>query len=135
MVPKSCNKAALNMIWKRKGSEQDINVYRPVALTVIFRKILGKILKPRIEETVPRLDVAWGGFRQDRLSLDLVSSLDTILKEQIRKKQPCFQAFLDNNGAYDSVDREMLWRKCELENIVGPRLRLLKSIFDCAEVR
>ena len=134
MVPESWNKAALNMLWKNKGSDQDINMYRPIALTVIFRKILEKILKPRIEETMLPLDVAQGGFRQDRSSLDLVFALDTILKEQIRKKQPCFQAFLDIKGAYDSVNREMLWRKCELKNIVGPRLRLLKSMFDHSEV-
>ena len=134
MVPQIWNKAALNMIWKNKGSEQDISTYRPIALTVIFRKILEKILKPRIEETMQPLDVAQGGFRQGRSSLDLVFALDSILKEQNRKKQPCFQAFLDIKGAYDSVNREILWRKCELKNIGGPRLRLIKSMFDHAEV-
>lgn len=134
MVPEIWNKAALNMIWKNKGSDQDINMYRPIALTVILRKILEKVLKPRIEHTMLPLDVAQGGFRQGRSSLDLVFALDSIIKEQIKKKQPCFQAFLDIKGAYDSVYREMLWKKCEQKNIVGPRLRLLKGLFDHTEV-
>ena len=134
MVPEVWNKAALNMIWKNKGSEQDISTYRPIALTVIFRKILEKILKSRIEENMRPLDVAQGGFRKGRSSLDLVFALDSILKEQIRKKQPCFQAFLDIKGAYDSVNREILWKKCEQKDIRGPKLKLLKSMFDHAEV-
>lgn len=134
MVPEVWNKAALNMIWKNKGSEQDISTYRPIALTVIFRKMLEKILKSRIEENMRPLDVAQGGFRKGRSSLDLVFALDSILKEQIRKKQPCFQAFLDIKGAYDFVNREILWKKCEQKDIRGPKLKLLKSIFDHAEV-
>ena len=134
MVPEVWNKAALNMIWKNKGSDQDISTYRPIALTVLFRKILEKVLKPRIEDSMLPLDVAQGGFRQGRSSLDLVFALDSILKEQIRKKQPCFQAFLDIKGAYDSVDRDMLWKKCKQKNIVGQRLKLLRTMFDRAEV-
>ena len=119
---------------EKKGSDQDINTYRPIALTVLFRKILEKILKPRIENSMLPLDIAQGGFRQGRSSLDLVFTLDSIVKEQIRKKQPCFQVFLDIKGAYDSVDREILWRKCEQKNIVGPRLKLLKFMFNHTEV-
>ena len=63
MVPEVWNKAALNMIWKNKGSDQDISTYRPIALTVLFRKVLEKVLKPRIEDPMLPLDVAQGGFR------------------------------------------------------------------------
>lgn len=86
VVHGSWSKAALNIILKIKSLSRDINTYRLTALTVVFRKILEKILKSGIEEIMLPLDMAQGGFRRGRLPLDLVFSLDTILKERIRKK-------------------------------------------------
>ena len=34
----------MHLIWKQKGRRDDGEMYRPIALTLVFRKILEKIL-------------------------------------------------------------------------------------------
>lgn len=58
IIPEVRNKAALNTIREDKGSNQGICAYRPIALAVLFRRILKKILNPRIEGLILPLDVA-----------------------------------------------------------------------------
>ena len=84
-----------------------------IALTLVFRKILEKALLSDIHWGVGELDEAQGGFRKKRSTLDLALALDTIVKEHSRKGRPCRRTFLDTKGAYDSVDRSLLWPKCE----------------------
>ena len=44
------------------------------------------------------------------------------------------QSFLDIKGAYDSVDRSLLWPKCENMDRDGDLIRLLKSPPDHVKV-
>ena len=105
-------------------------MYRPIALTLVFRKILEKILLSDIHGRLGDLDEAQGGFRKKRSALDLTPALDTVVKEYGRRGKPCYQAFLDIKGVYDSVDRSILWPKCEKMGWDGDLIRLLKSLFD-----
>ena len=78
-------------------------MHRPIALTPVFRKILEKVLLSDIHGRLGDLDKAQGGVRKKRSTLDLALALDTIVKEHGRRGKPCYQAFLDIKGAYDSL--------------------------------
>lgn len=60
---------------------------RPIELMVLFRKMLEKILKPKIDGSMLSLDTNQGGFRLGMSPLDLVFVLNSMLREQKRKKQ------------------------------------------------
>ena len=63
----------------------------------------------------------------------MILLFDMIIKEQCRKKRECWQDFLDIKGAYDTVNRDLLWKRCSRIGIKGGLLTLLKCLFDCAE--
>lgn len=87
-----------------------------------------------IQKDIKPLNEAKGGFRQNRFALDQIFVLHIIIEEQIIKKQPCYQAFLDIKRTYDSVQRDILWTKWEYKNIVGQKPKLLESMSDRTEV-
>ena len=104
------------------------------ALTLVFRKIPEKVLLSDIYGRLRDLDEAQDGLRKERYTLKLTLTLDTIVKEHGRRGKPCYQAFFDIKGAYDSVDRSLLWPKCEKMGWDGDLIRLLKSLFNHVKV-
>lgn len=59
MAPEVWNKAALNMMCKIKGSDQDISTCRPIVLTILLGKMLEKILKRQIRENNNAFKHSW----------------------------------------------------------------------------
>ena len=134
LIPSDWNVAALQLIWKAKGRRDDVDKYRPIALTSVFRKVLEKTIVVRLQGFGDGLDVAQGGFRKDKSTYDLILALDMIIKDRHRKKKPSWQAFLDIRGAYDSVNRDLLWKRCSRVRIKGGILSLLRCLFDAVSV-
>ena len=97
---------------KGKGRRDDIETYRCIALTSISRKVLEKTAMEQLQHFDTRLDIAQGGFRRGKNTYDLVLALDMIVRDCNRKKKSCWQAFLDIKGAYDTVNRDLLWQRC-----------------------
>lgn len=114
----------------KKGSKTDPGNFRPISLTSIFRKLFEKCLYPNLLEESPPLDIAQGGFRESRSSLDQVECLVEICTI-LRRNRDCFPtlAFLDIKSAYDTVDRSYVWNA--LEPYLSPALLgVLQNLFD-----
>lgn len=134
LVPSDWNAAALQLIWKAKGRRDNVEMYRPIALTSIFRKVLEKSMMPMLHKLEGSLDIAQGGFRKGSSTYDMILALDMIIRDNSRKKRPTWQAFLDIKGAYDTVNRDILWQRCRSLGIEGGVYNLLRSLFNCASV-
>ena len=130
LVPSDWNVAALQLIWKAKGRRDDVDKYRPIALTSIFRKVLEKTMMVRLQAIGEGLDIAQGGFRKGKSTYDLILALDMIIRDRQRKGNPSWIAFLDIKGAYDTVNRDILWSRCRRMGIKGGDLNLLRCLFD-----
>jgi hypothetical protein len=68
-TPKNWRIAEIILIHK-KGSPSEPTNYPPISLTSTFRKILEHCLKQPMQLQAPQLDIAQGGFRCSRCSLD-----------------------------------------------------------------
>ncbi|EIE76949.1 hypothetical protein RO3G_01653 [Rhizopus delemar RA 99-880] len=93
-------------------------------LTSTFRKLFEKCLYPSLLEQSPTLDIAQGGFRESRSSLDEVQCLIEICSI-LRRNHNSFPtlAFLDIKSAYDTVDRSYVWLTGVLQgSILSPFL-------------
>ena len=66
----------------------------------------------RLQAIGDDLDAAQGGFRKGKSTHDLILALDVIVKDRHRKREPSWQSFLDIRGAYDSANRDLLWKRC-----------------------
>ncbi|CAO3594863.1 unnamed protein product [Absidia cylindrospora] len=114
----------------KKGDPSDPANFRPISLTSVFRKILEKCLTKPLRDCTPAFDIAQGGFRPQRSTLDQVLCLTELCRLHLRHhKQPPVLAFLDIKSAYDTVDRQIIW------NALAPTtppslLRLLQHLFD-----
>lgn len=97
----------------------------------MFRKILESCLQDCLKEAGPEIDIAQGGFRHQRSSLDQVLCLTEICK--VLKKHYATHptlVFLDIKSAYDTVDCQHVWRTLNSTTNNKPLIGLLQSLFD-----
>ncbi|KAG0848494.1 hypothetical protein G6F17_011601 [Rhizopus arrhizus] len=114
----------------KKGAASDPANFRPISLTSTFRKILEKCIASDLELESPPLDIAQGGFRRSRSTLDQALCLVetcSILRQHHRITPTL--AFLDIKSAYDTVDRDHIWQTPQ-PSVSPPLLALLRNLFD-----
>ncbi|KAG1137016.1 hypothetical protein G6F38_011621 [Rhizopus arrhizus] len=123
----------LNWAWSY-GSPSDPGNYRPISLTTIFRKILERCIQHTLRSEGPPLDIAQGVFREPRSALDqatCLSEICQILRSQFRITPVL--AFLDIKSAYDTVNRNFIWKTLS-QYISPPLLGLLRNLFDDVQI-
>ena len=62
---------------------------------------------------------------------DHLSSLTNIIKTKIKKKLSTFTAFIDFRKAYDTVNRNVLWKKLCNVGVNGKMFKAIKSLYSC----
>jgi hypothetical protein len=80
----------------------------------------------------PKLDVAQGGFRTRRSALDQALCLHDLIQDYFHQHNCHYPvvAFLDIKAAYDTVDRNIIWKALRQSGIPVPLLGLLQNLFD-----
>jgi hypothetical protein len=95
----------------KKGDLRDCNNYRGIMLLPVPGKVLHRILLERLKEAVDlKLRDQQAGFRRNRLCADQIASLRIIIEQSREWKSPLYVNFIDYEKAFDSVDREILWK-------------------------
>jgi hypothetical protein len=90
----------------KKDPTADPGNYRLISLTSIFQKMLKYCLIPTLIEHSPDIDLAQGGFRQSRESLDQTLCLAEIYQLlRLNYSLEPVLAFLDIKFAYGTVNR------------------------------
>lgn len=131
IVPQDFRDAFIVNLFKNKGSASDCGNYRGISLLSIGGKILTKIMASRllkyIESIIPE---SQSGFRPKRGTIDLIFTLRQ-LQEKVREQQSkMFIAFIDLTKAFDSINREALWKIMERFGIPGKFMRVCKSLHE-----
>ena len=74
-------------------------------------KVLNRILLERMKEVVdPQLRDQQAGFRRNRSCADQIASLRIIVEQSLEWNSPLYINFIDYEKAFDSVDRELMWK-------------------------
>ena len=95
----------------KKGDLRDCNNYRGIMLLSVPGKVLNRILLERMKQAVdPKLRDQQAGFRQNRSCADQIASLRIIVEQSIEWNSPLYINFIDFKKAFDSVDRDALWK-------------------------
>ena len=114
----------------KKGSFQDCDNYRGIALLSVPGKVFCKVLQTRLSKMVNHLlRENQCGFRKGRGCVDQIFNL-RILAEKAREfHTPLFLSFVDLRKAYDSVNREALWSVLESKYQLPSKLiRILRAL-------
>lgn len=95
----------------KKGDLRDCSNYRGIMLLSVPCKVLNRILLERMKEVVdPKLRDQQAGFRQNRSCADQIASLRIVVEQSLEWNSPLYINFIDYEKAFDSVDRETLWK-------------------------
>lgn len=125
LVPSSWTRSLVVPVPK-KGDLSMIKNYRPISLTESFRKLYEHSLRKYILRSFEPNHFTQGGFRSHHCVNDMVIALHQVLST----RKNVHVAFLDIRAAYDSVDRELLWRKCRKRGMSDDLIWSLRRLFD-----
>jgi hypothetical protein len=111
--------------------------YRPIAILEHMRKLFELCLQRRLGPLIDmNLNESQCGFRPNRSVYDHVATLNEVIIQHTQEfGYPPFIAFLDIKGAYDSVDRHLLWSCLRRMDIPPDLIAVLQSLFDYTESR
>ena len=111
IVPQEFKDVLIVPIYKNKGDHRDCNNYRGISLLAIAGKIMAKVIQSRLAQLAEEvLTESQCGFRRERSTIDMIFSLRQIQEKAIEQYQELYIVFVDFRKAFDSVDRDMLWR-------------------------
>lgn len=127
IIPTAWNESIVIPIFKNKGEKSEIKNYRPIALTIVGKRIFEKIIDSNLEQYKEMLHSSQGGFLKKRSTLHQVYYLMDLMKNNPN----IIQVFLDLSAAYDMVDRRILWTLLAKRfKMPTASIRLLRALFD-----
>ena len=117
-------------IYKGKGDAGVCDNYRPISIIDMFSKAFGNLLKGRLEKAIEgKLLEAQAGFRKGRSTRDMIYILRMLRGYSKEVRQAVYGCFVDLRKAYDSIDRETLWKVLRVYGIEGNLLEMIKLLY------
>jgi hypothetical protein len=109
-VPQDWKDAQLVTIFK-KGDRRLCGNYRGISLLSIPGKVFARILLNRLQTHAESfLPETQCGFRAGRGTADMIFFLKQIQEKCIEQNMPLYMIFVDFTKAFDTVDRNTLWK-------------------------
>ena len=131
VMPDGWNRGRVALIHKR-GLREVLGNYRPITVIICLSGLYSKVLNERLMSVVEEhklLEEIQNGFRKNRCAGDNSFILDTVIWKARSMHKRIYLAFLDISKAYDSINRDILWKKLSAIGIQGDFLATLKSIY------
>jgi hypothetical protein len=123
------NLAILIRLFK-EGDKQLCDNYRGISLLNVTSKLFSRMILNRIQQLIDnQLLEAQAGFRANRSTIDQIFTMKMIMEKRKEFNKPLFLCFIDITKAYDSVNRELLWRVCPNYGISEKLVNLLKMLY------
>ena len=131
--PKAWSVAALVPIPKPKGNPMLHDDHRGIAVGRAIAKLYSTVMNNRFDEWAEgNGHRAHGqfGFREKKGTLDAAFILRHSIEKYAAERKPLYCAFIDFRKAYDSVDRQLLWRSLQCMGVHGDFLGSLQQMYE-----
>jgi len=93
--------------------------------------VLNRIILERLKVIVDkRLRDEEAGFRKERSCTDHIATLRIILEQSLEWNSPVYTTFVDFDKAFDSVDRDVLWKLLRHYGIPEKYVTLIQKTYD-----
>ena len=93
-------------------------------------KALNRVLLERMKEAVgPKLRDQKAGFQRNRSRADQLASLRIIVEQSLERKSPLYINSIDYEKAFDSVDRETMWKLLRHYGVPEKKISLIRCTF------
>ena len=115
----------------KKGDLKECKNWRGIMLLSTAGKVLNRVILERLKEEVDkRLREEQAGFRKDRSCTDQIATLRIILEQSLEWNSPVYTTFVDYEKAFDSVDREVLWKLLRHYGIPDKYITLIQKTYE-----
>jgi hypothetical protein len=115
----------------KKGDLSQCGNWRGIMLLSIPSKVLTRIILERLKEALDkRLRSEQAGFRQDRSCTDHIATLRIIIEQSIEWQSPLYTTFVDFEKAFDSVDRETIWKLMQHYGIPPKLVSIIQQLYE-----
>jgi len=127
-IPQDFKDATIVTIYKRKGDRAECGNHRGISLLAIAGKVLAKIILNRLKEITEKvLPESQCGFRAGRSTCDMIFTLRQLQEKATEQHQPLFVVFVDFSKAFDSVDRDTLWKVLDVYGCPEKLVSIIKE--------
>ena len=114
----------------KKGDLRDYSNYSGSMLLSVPGKVLNRVILDRVKDAVdPQLRDQQAGFHRNRSCADQISSLRIIFEQSLEWNSPLHINFIDYEKAFDSVDRQTLWKLLGHYGVPVKIVSLIQSIY------
>lgn len=114
----------------KKGDLSICDNWRGICLMPIPAKIFGRIIVNRLKTEVEGiLREEQAGFRSGASTTQQIFTLRNIIEQSIEFNAPLYMNFIDFQKAFDSVNREMLWKILEAYKIPDKYINIIKELY------
>ena len=95
----------------KKGNQQECGNHRGIMLLSVPGKVFNRIILERLKAALDStLRNEQAGFRRGRSCTDQIATLRIIVEQSLEWNSSLYVNFVDYEKAFDSVDRESLWK-------------------------
>ena len=136
--PTAWASAAVTPILKSKGIPSVHDDYRGIAVGAAMGRLYSIVINKRLDawaEERERRAVGQFGFRQKRCTVDAAFVLRHAIEMRRHEGKPLFCAFIDFKKAYDSIDRQLLWRCLAGMGVHGECMGTLRQMYEAATMQ
>ncbi|CAF4329403.1 unnamed protein product [Rotaria sp. Silwood2] len=122
--------AILIRLFKNKGDKKQCDNYRGISLLVVASKLFTRVILNRIQKLIDKqLLEQQACFRSNRSTIDQIFILKMTMEKSREFNRPLYMCFIDIQKAYESVNRELLWKICQHYGLTDKVVRLIKLIY------
>ena len=126
-IPKSWLEGRVIRLYKGKGTRGMCCNERGITLSSNIGKVFERLIDNRIKNTIKMTSSQAGGIAGKATS-DHIIILNTIIKQNKRRKESTHIVFLDVTKAYDKAWLDALLYAANNAGIEGKNLRLMKNL-------
>lgn len=120
----------------KKGDLTVCSNWRGITLLNAINKILSIIVHDRLSTVLePIIRKQQGAYRPKRSCIDNINTLRIIMEQSVEFNAPLYLLFVDFKQAFDSLDRNVLWRILSSYGIPTKILNIIKGLYRRAKCR
>ncbi|CAF1351176.1 unnamed protein product [Rotaria magnacalcarata] len=122
--------AIIIRLYKNKGDKKICDNYRGISLLVVASKIFTRVILNRIQLLIDKqLLEEQAGFRTNRSTIDQVFILKMVMEKTREFNKSLHMCFIDIQKAYDSINRDLLWKICRQYGLTEKTVQMLKLVY------
>ena len=114
----------------KKGDLSNCSNWRGISLLSVPSKIFTRILMNRIKHSIEeRLRIEQAGFRGGRSTINQIFILRNIIEQNVELNSTLYLNFIDFAKAFDSINRDCLWKILKIYGIPQKIINLMKNLY------